>query len=123
MRWPLNAETGWPEGDQAVFLDLGADNLNPDGAVVDAAGKIWIAQWGASRVAAYDTMGKFQAAVSFPAKNTSCPAFGGDDLTTLFCTTAREGLDADAIATQPTNGMTLAALDAGKGQPEHRVLL
>ncbi len=123
MRWGLNPETGWPDGDAAVFLDLNQDGLNPDGAVVDVAGNIWIAQWGASRVAAYDPSGQFLQAVAIDAGQTSCPAFGGNDFTTLFCTTARNGLSAERLNTQPTNGMTFAADGAGKGQPEHRVLL
>ncbi len=123
MRWGLNSETGWPEGDPSVFLDLNEDGLKPDGAVVDAAGNIWIAQWGASRVAAYDRAGQFLRAVAVDAAHTSCPAFGGDDLTTLFCTTAREGLSTETLETQPTNGMTFAEPKAGQGQPEHRVLL
>lgn len=123
MRWGLNTETGWPKGDPSVFLDLNENGLNPDGAVVDASGNIWIAQWGASRVAAYDPAGQFLRAVTIDAAHTSCPAFGGDDLTTLFCTTAREGLSAETLETQPTNGMTFAAANAGQGQPEHRVLL
>lgn len=122
-RWALNSETGWPEGDSAVFLDLRHEALNPDGAVVDASGNIWIAQWGAARVAAYDTRGKFLQAVSFAATHTSCPAFGGADLTTLFCTTARQGLDAEALTSQPTNGMTFASDNAGEGQAEYRVIL
>ncbi|MDX1741995.1 MAG: SMP-30/gluconolactonase/LRE family protein [Ruegeria sp.] len=123
MRWTLNPETGWPEEDASVFLDLRVDSLNPDGAVVDAEGNIWIAQWGASRVAAYTPSGKFITAKTFDAVHTSCPAFGGDDLTTLFCTSAREGLNAETLAKQPTNGMTFSALGAGKGLPEHRVFL
>ncbi|KIC45683.1 gluconolactonase [Ruegeria sp. ANG-S4] len=123
MRWPLNQQTGWPEGESQVFLDLRADGLNPDGAVVDAEGNIWIAQWGASRVAAYDTSGRFLKAVSIPARHTSCPGFGGEDLTTLFCTTAREGLSADEIKMNPSNGVTFAAPSVGKGQAEHRVIL
>ncbi len=123
MRWSLNAETGWPEGESTVFLDLRDEGLNPDGAVVDTEGNIWIAQWGASRVAAYSPTGSLLKEVPFQAAHTSCPTFGGDDLTTLFCTTAREGLGAETLEAQPTNGMTLAAPDAGKGQAEHRVIL
>ncbi|KUJ81263.1 SMP-30/gluconolactonase/LRE family protein [Ruegeria profundi] len=123
MRRPLNPETGWPEEDGSVFLDFRVDGLNPDGAVVDAEGNIWIAQWGASRVAAYTPSGQFITAKTFDAAHTSCPAFGGDDLTTLFCTSAREGLHAETLAQQPTNGMTFSASDAGKGLPEYRVLL
>ena len=123
MRQPLDPDTGWPEGHAGLFLDLRPEGLNPDGAVVDAEGSIWIAQWGASRVAAYDPNGRFLHAVSFDARHTSCPAFGGNDLTTLYCTTAREGLGAGILNGQPTNGMTFAAPGIGQGQPEHRVLL
>lgn len=123
MRQPLNPETGWPDGESTIFLDLRADGLNPDGAVVDAAGNIWIAQWGAGRVAAYDQTGQFQKAIPVDAAHASCPAFGGDDLTTLFCTTARQGLSAEDIKAQPSNGMTFTAPDAGQGQAEHRVIL
>jgi len=123
MRWPLNPETGWPEDAAQVFLDLNDEGLNPDGAVVDADGNIWIAQWGAARIAAYDPNGQFLRAVAFSARHTSCPGFGGDDLTTLYCTTAREGLEAQMIETDPTNGMTFAAPNVAKGQAEHRVIL
>lgn len=123
MRHGLDPDTGWPEGEGTVFLDLRADDLNPDGAVVDSGGNLWIAQWGAGRVAAYDATGRFQRAVAVDAAHTSCPGFGGDDLTTLFCTTARQGLDAETIARHPTNGMTFAAPDVAQGQPEHRVIL
>ncbi len=123
MRWELDAQTGWPIGKAAVFLDLRSEDLNPDGAVVDRSGNIWIAQWGDSRVAAYTPSGQFLKAVVFDAKHTSCPSFGGDDLTTLFCTTARQGLDADTLARTPTNGMTLTTPNVAQGQAEHRVTL
>ncbi|WP_170763585.1 SMP-30/gluconolactonase/LRE family protein [Ruegeria lacuscaerulensis] len=123
MRWTLNAETGWPQGESTVYLDLRDEGLNPDGAVLDAEGNIWIAQWGIGRVAAYSPTGQFLKAVSFQAAHTSCPAFGGEDLTTLFCTTAREGLDDETIKAHPVNGMTFAATGIGKGQTEHRVIL
>ena len=123
QRWKLEGKTGWPIGDSSVFLDFREAGLNPDGAVTDTAGNIWIAQWGASRVAVYSPEGSFLCAVSVPAAHTSCPAFGGEDLTTLFCTTARQGLDTDAIEAQPTNGMTFAARGAGQGRAEYRVIL
>lgn len=123
MQVGLNPDTGWPEGKPRVFLDLTRDGLNPDGAVVDADGNLWLAQWGASRVAVYDSTGQFRKAIAFDAAHTSCPAFGGAELTTLFCTTARQGLSAEQISAQPSNGMTFAAAGAGRGQAEHRVLL
>lgn len=114
---------GWPVGEPSVYLDLKAEGLNPDGAVVDASGVMWLAQWGAARVAAYAPDGQFLRAVSFDAPHTSCPSFGGQDGTTLFCTTALEHMDAAALTDYPLAGMTFAATDISLGQREHRILL
>lgn len=122
MVQPLDAE-GWPKKEPEVFLDLRADSLNPDGSVTDAAGNIWNAQWGASRVACYSPDGVFLRAVDFPARHTSCPAFGGESLDTLYCTTARQHLDAGTLAAHPENGQTFAAQVDAEGWPEPRVAL
>lgn len=108
---------GWPVGAPAVFVDLRAEGVNPDGSVVDAQGCVWNAQWGAHRVARYAADGQFLESVSFPAEQISCPAFGGSDLKTLFATSAAEGLEG-AIEGQ-TFAVTLDVI----GQREHRVIL
>lgn len=114
---------GWPKGDPVQFLNLMAEGLNPDGAVFDAAGTFWVAQWGASRVAAYAPDGRFLRAISFDAPHTSCPAFGGANLTTLYCTTARQGLTEADLAANPHSGMTFNAASGTRGQREHKVIL
>ncbi|MBT8455366.1 MAG: SMP-30/gluconolactonase/LRE family protein [Alphaproteobacteria bacterium] len=123
MRQALDQTDGWPVGAPELWLDLGPEGWRPDGAVVDAEANFWNAQWGGYRVACYDPDGQFLRAVAFPAAQTSCPAFGGDDLTTLFCTSARAGLSADQLAAEPTTGGTFAAAGIAKGQAEHRVIL
>jgi len=123
MRQRLGSAHGWPVGEAEPWLDLSNDALNPDGAVVDSQGNFWNAQWGASRVACYDPAGHFQHAVGFGADHTSCPAFGGPDLSTLFCTTAREHLSAEQLASNPDHGKTFRADDIATGQAEHRVIL
>lgn len=122
-RVALDASTGMPSGAPEVFLDLSKHGLNPDGAVTDAEGNLWIAQWGACRVAVYDPRGRFLRAIAVDAPNTSCPAFGGPEFATLFCTTAREGMDADALATHPRSGMVFAAEGVGRGRAEPAVIL
>jgi sugar lactone lactonase YvrE len=119
MRVALDAE-GWPKGQPEVYLDLTAEGLNPDGAVVDAAGLMWLAEWGSGRVAAYAPDGTRVRFVPFDAPQTSCPAFGG---TTLYCTTALQGMDAAARAAHPHAGMTFAAPGVAQGQSEHMVIL
>lgn len=121
-RQPLDAE-GWPTGERKVFLDLRAEALNPDGAVVDAAGNYWSAQWGAHRVACYSPEGDLIDTIAFPAAQTSCPAFGGARLDRLFVTTAREGLSDEALAQDPLAGQTFVAQTTFKGLPEPAILL
>lgn len=117
MRQTLSDKDGWPEGDPELYLDFGATDWGPDGAVIDAAGNFWNAQWGASRVACYAPDGTLVEMVAFPGLQTSCPAFGGPDLKTLFCTTAATGL------TGPDEGKTFCAPVDAVGQAEHRVIL
>ncbi len=116
MRQVLD-DHGWPKGEPEEFLDLREDGLNPDGAVVDAGGGFWNAQWGASLVACYDADGSCLHAVEVPATQASCPAFGGPHLSTLFVTSAADGVD------EGQGGMTFAIELDVKGQAEHQVIL
>lgn len=122
MRVALDGE-GWPKGTPETFLDLTAQGLNPDGAVVDANGVLWLAQWGAGRVAAYAPDGSFLRAIEFGAPHTSCPAFAGPNLSALIVTTAQEGMDAAARAAHPDAGKVFVAEGVAKGQAEHQVIL
>lgn len=113
---------GWPKGEPVVWLDLARAGLNPDGAVIDAEGRFWNAQWGAGRVACYGADGSFLQAVETPgATQSSCPAFGGPDLTTLFVTTALEHMDAEARARHPASGQVFAFPNVAQGLPEPQV--
>ena len=123
MRQALSPDTGWPEGAPEVHIDLRASRRNPDGAVVDAAGNLWCAQWGSAHVTCYNPDGTFLRAVDFDAPHTSCPAFGGPDLTRLYCTTARQGLDADGLLAHPLSGQLFVAEGFGPGQKEYQIRL
>lgn len=122
MRVALNAD-GWPKGEPELFLDLSAATPEPDGAVIDAAGTLWLAEWGGARVSAYAPDGRLQHTIAFDAPHTSCPAFGGENLSTLFCTTALQGMDATARTAHPSAGMTFSTPTTAHGQPENRVIL
>lgn len=117
MRVALNG-AGWPMGAPVAWLDLSAEGLNPDGAVIDAEGRYWVAQWGAGRVAAYAPDGTLSQVVAVPAAHASCPAFGGAGLSDLYCTSARQGLDRPG----PLDGATFVLEGVAKGQAEPQVL-
>ena len=114
---------GWPEGAPETFLDLRDAGLVPDGAVTDAAGNLWLAQWDAARVVCHGPDGALRAEVPLPAQRTTCPAFGGPGFGTLFVTSARTGLSDDELRDRPTNGMTFAVEGMGPGIAEPRVVL
>lgn len=117
MKQPLSDKDGWPVGAPEPWLDLRAEGLYPDGAVIDASGHVLSAQWGANRIARYSPDGALTETFLFPASETSCPAMGGPDLTTLFCTSATEK------AKGPDDGKTFSTPTRFKGQAEHQILL
>lgn len=114
---------GWPKSEPALFLDLKAQGHDPDGAVIDTTGVVWIAEWGSARVSAYAPDATYLRSISFDAPHTSCPAFGGPNRSTLFCTSALQGLDATARTAHPHAGKTFAAANVARGQSEHRVII
>ena len=123
LRLRLDAE-GWPLGTPEVFVDFQGGGAEPDGAVVDAAGVLWIAEWGAGRVSAFAPDAALLRRVDLDlAPHSTCPGFGGPDLTTLFVTSATQGLSAQALLAQPNSGKTFRFDGIAKGQPEAQVLL
>lgn len=123
MTLDLDPGTGWPTGQPKLHLDLTGDNLNPDGAVTDTKGNLWVAQWGASRVACYDPSGRLLTVVETTARQTSCPAFGGSGLTDLYATSAAIGLSEAEKTERPDSGKTFRAKGVGTGTAEPAVIL
>ncbi|MEO1537200.1 MAG: SMP-30/gluconolactonase/LRE family protein [Pseudomonadota bacterium] len=119
MRQRLDADRGWPDGDPEVFIDLTARGLHPDGAVVDTEGNLWCAMFGTGKVLAFSPDGEEHREVRFAAPQTTCPAFGGQDLSSLYCTSAARDMADDGAP----HGAVFVAHEIGRGQAEHRVKL
>ena len=100
----LDAATGLPNGPWEVFVDINGSKAVPDGSVVDSEGCLWNAEYGGGRVVRYTPDGKVDRIVELPCPHVTCPAFGGDDLRTLYITTAHQNLDADGRKKWPTAG-------------------
>lgn len=114
---------GWPSGAPEVFVDLTRAGREPDGAVFDADGILWLAEWGSSRVAAYGPDGRFLRALAVDAPQPSCPAFGGADFARMFVTSARIDLSAGALQAAPASGCVFEVDPGAKGLPEYRVIV
>jgi len=89
-------------------------NGSPDGLTVDVEGYIWVALWGGSAVRRYAPDGRLDGVVELPVSQVTAATFGGPDLSTLYVTTSRLGVDPTA---QPEAGAVFAAHVGVGGTP------
>jgi len=71
-----------------IFIQFSEEQGYPDGVHVDSKGNIWIAGWASFHVYQYAPQGELMGGVKLPAKNITSCCFGGNDLKTLFVTSA-----------------------------------
>jgi sugar lactone lactonase YvrE len=92
----------------------------PDGMTTDAAGRLWIAHWGAACVTCHDPVSAAELArISLPTRHITNCAFGGADLRTLFITSACSGLSDAQLADQPLAGGLFSVAMNCQGLPAH----
>ena len=94
------------------FARYGAGDGYPDGMTVDAEGCLWIAFWDGWCVRRYSAEAELIGTIALPVQRPTSCAFGGDNLDTLFITSARKGLQGTDLAGQPLAG-GLFAVDPG----------
>lgn len=117
--WDYDPATG-DIANERVFTTIPDDGErgSPDGAIVDAEGGLWVAEFRGSRVTRFAPDGSVDRMISLPASRVTCPMFGGPDFRTLYVTTARIMLTPDELAAEPLAGAVFA-LDVGvAGLPE-----
>ena len=71
-----------------VHVDEGGDSGGPDGAAVDRDGFYLCAVFGAGCLLRFDPDGKLERRLPLPVRYPTMPAFGGEDLATLYVTSA-----------------------------------
>jgi len=65
----------------------------PDGLTVDNENRVWLAHWGGSRITCFSPQGERIGTVQLPVPRVTSCTFGGEDLSTLYITTAARNLD------------------------------
>ncbi|KAK9475820.1 hypothetical protein V1514DRAFT_338871 [Lipomyces japonicus] len=86
--YDYDVDTGVASNKRALF-EVDGDGAVPDGLTISAQGDLFVAIWGGHRVEQRDSLtGQLKAIFKFPARNVTCPTFGGKDLDSLFVTTA-----------------------------------
>lgn len=93
-------------------------DCNPDGATVDAEGRIWSAQWDDGCILCLDTDGNIHDRIEFPGQVVSSVMFGGPDLDRIFVTTT--AVEVNGVSpTAARSGRVLMVTGSGyRGRPE-----
>jgi sugar lactone lactonase YvrE len=94
----------------------------PDGTAVDADGTLWVGLFAGGRIERYAPSGELLDTVAMPCSNITKVAFGGDDLRTVFVTTARKGLSDEELRREPLAGGIFSFRVASPGQLQHLYL-
>ncbi|MGP1396078.1 MAG: SMP-30/gluconolactonase/LRE family protein [Inquilinaceae bacterium] len=102
-----------------VFAEIPEGAGIPDGLTVDAEGFVWSAHWDGWCVTRYDPDGKVERVVNLPVPRPTSCVFGGDDLATLFVTSARIRLSAQQLAEAPQSGSVFAVATGFTGLAAH----
>ncbi|WP_229505708.1 SMP-30/gluconolactonase/LRE family protein [Massilia genomosp. 1] len=106
---------------QLFSADKKADDYGgrPDGAAVDSEGAYWCAMFEGARLLRFAASGELLREVKLPVKCPTMIAFGGDDLRTLYVTSASHGRPEAERASYPFNGCVLSLRVDVAGREEH----
>jgi D-xylonolactonase len=89
----------------------------PDGLMVDSEDRLWVGEWGGSRVACFEDGGQLLREIMLPTSNVTKAVFGGGDLDCLFVTTATAYLSVEQRAAEPHAGGVFEIRGLGTGCP------
>jgi sugar lactone lactonase YvrE len=111
-----------------VFAQFDADKSSPtyggrpDGAAVDSHNDYWVAMFEGGRICRFAPTGELMEEIKVPAMCPTMVAFGGDDLRTLYITTARNMRSEAELAQYPLSGCVLTLRVDTPGRLEHAYL-
>ena len=102
--YDYNNETG-EISNKKTAVEIESEMGFPDGMTIDEDGNIWVALWGGSAVSCWNPeTGTLVRTIEVPARNVTSCAFGDDDLSTLYITTARVATSDEELKKYPNAG-------------------
>lgn len=112
--YDYDVRTGAIAGERPFFTDFARGY--PDGSNVDSEGYLWNCRYYGNCIVRIAPDGSVDQVIEMPTANITSCTFGGDDLKTLYVTTASAGAPAgDRLA-----GSLFAVRTAVAGQPENQ---
>jgi sugar lactone lactonase YvrE len=115
--YDISADDPMPRN-RRVLISYTHEEGMPDGLTVDVEGNIWVAHWGGARITQFTNSGFRLRHVQVPAPHVTTVGFGGENLATLYVTTARDGMSPDALQLWPQSGDLFALKPGVHGVPE-----
>lgn len=101
------------------LITFDATDGTPDGLTVDADGCIWVAVWDAWRISRFSPEGEEMQRIMMPVPRPTSCCFGGDNLDTLYVTSASVRLSAEVLHKAPLSGSLFSIQIPGvHGLPE-----
>lgn len=106
------------------FIQFSKDKSNhyggrPDGAAVDSEGAYWVAMFEGSRILRISASGEVLREIALPVRCPTMIAFGGEELRTLYITTASQNRPEAELATHPLSGCVFSMEVDVPGLAEH----
>lgn len=99
-----------------IFAKIDEKDGYPDGLCIDEEDYIWSAHWNGWKITRYKPNGSIDSIYQLPVpKVTSCN-FGGEDMKTLFITTASVDLTEEELKNAPLSGNVFFLKTEVKGQ-------
>jgi sugar lactone lactonase YvrE len=95
-----------------VFATVPAELGIPDGGAIDTGGGYWSALHGGGKLRRFHPNGSVDRDIDLPISQPTMPAFAGEDLATLYVTSASDKMNAQQKAAEPHAG-GLFRLDVG----------
>ncbi len=117
FRLTIDPATG-KVGPKQPFARTTVETGMPDGMTVDAEGYLWSARWDGGRVVRHAPDGSVDREIMLPVPRVTSVAFGGENLDTLYITTATTGLTDEQLAKAPLSGSLFACKPGVRGLPE-----
>ena len=95
----------------------------PDGAAIDSEGAYWCAMLEGDRLLRLTPDGEVLQELPLPVRSPTMMAFGGEDLRTLYITSARNNRSEEELARRPLSGHVISTRVAVPGIVEHAYLI
>ncbi len=118
-RYDIDPVTG-KVGPRRLFAAVPEGQGVPDGMTVDAEGGVWSCQWDGWRITRYDPRGNVDRVIDAPVPRPTAVGFGGEDLGTLYITSASIGLNRQQLKQAPLSGSVFACRPGVRGLVEPR---